>query len=75
MAIMRPETVVLSALLSDLPDVPAAQQQAVGSSLLRALGLVKRETDTDFTASLDGGFTESLADFDARLFPRGTRNA
>lgn len=66
MAIMRPETVVLSALLGDLPDAPASQQQTIGGSLLRALGLVERETE-DFAASLDAGLTETFADFDARI--------
>jgi hypothetical protein len=69
MAAMTTETVILSSFLGDLPDAPAAQQQAVGGALLRALGLVPR--DADFADTTAHGYVEDLDAFAARIVTRG----
>lgn len=71
MTLMRPETAVLSQLLCDLPDTPPATSQPVGSLLVRALGLVEPEPETDFEASVREGHFETYTEYDARLTREG----
>jgi hypothetical protein len=63
MTLLRPETVILSNSLCDLPDAPAEVQQQIGAGLVRALHLV----DLDYEDSLAAGYVESLDAFAARI--------
>ncbi|WP_405673140.1 hypothetical protein [Streptomyces sp. NBC_01530] len=50
----------------DLPPMPGDATPVILPGLLSGLGVTKR-TDPDFTASLDGGFTESFEDYCTRI--------
>ena len=50
----------------DLPPMPEDAAPVIVPGLLSGLGLTRR-VDPDFQASIDGGFTESLEDFCARI--------
>ncbi|MFE2850641.1 hypothetical protein ACFXJO_05835 [Streptomyces lavendulae] len=57
----RPIETVTSVLLSDPP--PAL----VAPALLRGLGLLPREVDPDFAATVAAGYVESVEAFGARI--------
>ncbi|WP_405747693.1 hypothetical protein [Streptomyces canus] len=50
----------------DLPPMPDTADPVILPGLLTALGIKKR-TDPDFQASIDGGFTESFEDYCTRI--------
>ena len=62
---MTPQTAIVSALLCDLDAAPTPVRDTAGGMLLRSLGLTA--PDPDFTASIDGGHTESLDDWTRRV--------
>ena len=67
---MTPQTAIVSALLCDLEAAPAPVRETAGGLLLRSLGLTA--PDPDFTASIDGGHTESLDDWTRRALGQET---
>ncbi len=50
----------------DLPPMPDTADPVILPGLLTALGIKKR-TDPDFQASIDGGFTESFEAYCERI--------
>jgi len=51
----------------DLPPMPADAAPVIVPGLLAALGITRRQPDPDFTASVDGGFTESYEAYCDRI--------
>jgi hypothetical protein len=53
-------------MILHLPPMPTDAPPVIVPGLLTALGLT-RQTDPDFQASVDGGFTESFEDYCTRI--------
>lgn len=59
-------------MILNLPPMPDTADPVIVPGLLTALGVTRRQTDPDFQASIDGGFTESFEDYCTRISQKET---